>query len=152
MFIEKTPWVLMSVKFSVSLFIYWTIPMYQILLKWYFPLVSLSWVKRHSFISCLVIKPLLESLESTFKIYSLKLSFILKASYRKMEISSKPTISDKNYWDSLYFHEKVLKNVRLTQRYSKFPLPMAQCCTKSEKAMPDSGGLEWPRKLATNIE
>lgn len=28
----------------------------------------------------------------------------------------------KNYWDLLYFHKKVLKNVWLSQRYSKFSL------------------------------
>ena len=33
------------------------------------------------------------------------------------------TISHKDYWDSLYFHEKFLKNVKLAQRYPEFPLP-----------------------------
>ena len=33
------------------------------------------------------------------------------------------TISHNIYQDSLYFHEKVLKNVRLAQRYSEFPFP-----------------------------
>ena len=32
-------------------------------------------------------------------------------------------ITHKNFWDSLYCHEKVLKNVRLAQRYPQFPLP-----------------------------
>ena len=34
-----------------------------------------------------------------------------------------PPISHKNYWGSLYCHEKVLKKVRLAQRYPEFPLP-----------------------------
>ena len=34
-----------------------------------------------------------------------------------------PPISHKNYWGSLYCHEKVLKKVRLPQRYPEFPLP-----------------------------
>ena len=33
------------------------------------------------------------------------------------------TISDKNYGNSQYFHEKVLKNVRLAQRYLESSLP-----------------------------
>ena len=32
------------------------------------------------------------------------------------------------------------------------PSSQIQFCTKSEEAIPGSGGQEWPSKLATNIE
>ena len=67
------------------------------------------------------------------------------------------TISHKDYWDSLYFHEKFLKNVRLAQRYPEFPLPppshtLVQCSAKSGKTIPGSGGQEWPSKFPINIK
>ena len=38
----------------------------------------------------------------------------------------------------------VLKQViKLAQRYPQSP-PLVQCCAKSGKAMPGSGGQEWP--------
>ena len=33
------------------------------------------------------------------------------------------TISHKNYWDLLYFHEKIQKSVRFAQRCPEFPTP-----------------------------
>ena len=38
--------------------------------------------------------------------------------------------------------KKILKIVRLAHRYPEFPLPLVQCCAKSGKALPDSGGQE----------
>ena len=41
------------------------------------------------------------------------------------------TISHKNYRDSLYFHEKVLKKCYTCSKIPRIPLPLIQCCAKS---------------------
>ena len=67
-----------------------------------------------------------------------------------------PTISDKNYWDSLYFYKKIPKKswkmLDLFKGNYNFPSPLVKCCVKFEKAMSGSVGHEWPSKLANNIE
>ena len=62
----------------------------------------------------------------------------------------KATISHKNCWGSLNFHEKVLKNVRLAQRYPEVSSP--NWLDVVPKTMAGSGAQEWPSQLATNIE
>ena len=54
------------------------------------------------------------------------------------------TISHKKFWDSLYFHEKVLKNVRLHQIYIEFPLPAGSILCQVWKSY---ARLWWPSKL-----
>ena len=64
-----------------------------------------------------------------------------------------PTISDKNNWDSLYFHKKVhKKTLDLLKVTQNPPFPLTQCCAKPEEAMPGSGDQKWAGKFATNIE
>ena len=40
------------------------------------------------------------------------------------------TISRKKYWDSLYFHGKIFKNVDFDQRYSEFPFQVRKSYVK----------------------
>ena len=77
----------------------------------------------------------------------------LKSVISSPKFTNVETISDKNNWDSLYFHKKVNKKtlglVKVTQNPT---FPLTQCCTKPEEAMPGSQDHKWVDKLATNIE
>ena len=59
-----------------------------------------------------------------------------------MQFGIKSTIVTKTIETHYIFMKKSEKYVRLAQRYPKFPLPQVQCCAKSVKAMPGSGGQE----------
>ena len=61
-------------------------------------------------------------------------------------------ISDKNYLGWIYFHEKILKKCWPCSKLLKISLfPLAQCCSKPEKAMTGSAGQVWASTCATNI-
>ena len=63
------------------------------------------------------------------------------------------TLSEKNNWNSLYFHKKVYKKTLDLHKVTQNPpFSLIQCCAKPEEATPGSGDQKWAGKFATNIE